>query len=152
MYNMNELLERMKAGESAESIAAEMTSALNAASKEYEEVVAAEKAKQANAAKKSDMGLILDAIIDFLRTYYPGLCKDATGSLSNDDKAELYDVILNAILEALDETAGTSKRSMDPMTALLMAGMLDGFGAPAPKKKSKSEDDILADFLGKICH
>ena len=82
--------------------------------------------------------------------------------MSSDEKDELFSMILDAILEALEETVNPKKKKMfnfgmDPITMMLAAELLKGGNAPdertAPKAtKAKSEDDILNEFLGKICH
>lgn len=165
-YNVDELFARMQAGESVDSIAMEITDALNAAAVKHENAVRAaqeaERVKLATETKRQEMAEILMHIIDFLQNHYPDLCREAIGKMSSDEKDELFNMILDAILEALEETANPKKKKMfnfgmDPITMMLIGELLKGDNAPdkrpAPKAtKAKSEDDILNEFLGKICH
>ena len=159
MYNVNEIVSRMNKGESLDNIAAELTAALNEAKIAYEAEQAMKEQAKAKAAMNSDMEEILDLIITFLNTYYPDLVKAATADLSMDDKAELYTVVRDAIIDSLDKTAkaATNPSSMFGMNPLMMAMMMDSKPVikttkPANNKVTKSEDEVLKDFLNKICH
>lgn len=162
-YNVDELFARMQAGESMDSIAMEITDALNAAAVKHENAVRAaqeaERVKLAAETKRQEMAEILMHIADFLQKHYPDLCREAVGKMSPDDKNELFNLILDATLEALEETANPKRKKMfdfgmDPMTMMLMQSMMHNNKTPAPEKqpKAKSDDEILNDFLGKICH
>ena len=162
-YNVDELFARMQAGESMDSIAMEITDALNAAAVKHENAVRAaqeaERVKLAAETKRQEMAEILMHIADFLQKHYPDLCREAVGKMSKEDKDELFNLILDATLEALEETANPKRKKMfdfgmDPMTMMLMQSMMHNNKAPAPDKqpKPKSDDEILNDFLGKICH
>lgn len=164
MYNVNEIKARLANGETMDSIAAELTQILNDAQREHDaEIAAAAEAKKAAAIatqKRNDMAALLDTVIDFMQTYYPDLCADVTKDLSANDKTELYNLCLDAILEALDKTADAASAPRSPFgldlfTLMMLADMADKTPAPSKNpiaKVSKTEDDILNDFLGKICH
>lgn len=161
-YDVDELFARMQAGESMDSIAMEITDALNAAAIKHENAVRAaqeaERVKLAAETKRQEMAEILMHIADFLQKHYPDLCREAIGKMSPDDKNELFNLILDATLEALEETANPKRKKMfdfgmDPMTMMLMQSIMSGkTSAPEKQPKSKSDDEILNDFLGKICH
>ena len=155
----------MNAGESASTIADEMTAALNEANKQYqaEQEAAkraaqeAERVKLVAETKRQDMAEILLNIADFLQKYYPDMCREAVGKMSKEDKDELFDLILDVTLEALEDTANPKKKKMfnfgmDPMTMMLMQSMMGKTPNFEKQSKSKSDDDILNDFLGSICH
>lgn len=154
VYNVDELVKRLAAGETSDAIAAEMTDMLNAAQKQHRAEEEAKKVAQSKAEeKRQEMTEILTHVVNFLQTYYPDMCADVVGNLNADEKNELFSSALDAVLTALDETASVSKssfgfRSMDPLAMALML-----HSSPFTRKKSKkTEDDILNDFLGKICH
>lgn len=165
-YNVDELFARMQAGESMDSIAMEITDALNAAAVKHENAVRAaqeaERVKLAENAKRADLSDVLVHIANFLQIHYPDLVNEAVGKMNPDEKEELFTIIMDATLEALEETAHPSKKKMfgfdfgiDPMTMMLMQGMMGKALAPDKKpeaKVAKSEDDVLNDFLSKICH
>lgn len=162
MYNVNEIVSRMNQGESLDNIAAELTAALNEAKITYEAEQALKAQAQTKAAMTADMEEIMDLIIEFLRTYYPDLVKAATEDLSRDDKVELYVTVRDAIIDSLDKTAkaATNPTSFLGMNPLMMAMMMDNkpmvskpvIKAVKTDKNSKSEDEVLKEFLNKICH
>lgn len=155
VYTVEELMKRLANGESADQIAEEMTAMLNTANDEVRKAEIA-KAKMEDA-KRQELDEILAHIIHFLKAYYPALCAEATKDLSETDKNELYVAMRSAIVEALDKTQDMAVNApkMDPMTAMLMDALFEK--TPAPAKvlpvdiKMKSDDDVLNDFLGKIC-
>lgn len=151
-YTVEALMKRLNAGESADAIADEMAKMLTAANEEVRRAEAAAKANEE--AKRNDMEKLLLTIADYLQTYYPVLCADATKDLTAEDKAELLEVLRDAVIDALEKTQNmTSVRpKMDPMTAMVMDAM---FNAAAPSKKghihTQTDDEVLNDFLSKIC-
>lgn len=168
VYNIEELAKRLANGESTDAIAAEMADMLNAANAKVEEDnrlamerIAKQKAERLAADKRNDMEEIVTMLTQYLGCYYPDMCADIMKDLPEDERNDLKTLIVDAIVEALDKTAEQMKNpakwaisGMDPMTMMLMADMLNK-KMPAPDKKpavSKSDDDILNDFLSKICH
>lgn len=162
-YDINELMKRMAAGESAEAIAAEMTDALNAAVAKRAEEEAAAKAKEAAEKRKTycriELGDLLSDLYNFIEEYYPDLVAEFA-DMPEEDIKELKNITVQAILEALDKTVAQLKNPtlLDPRTLALLEQLT---GAPAQPKstpvykkpnKPKSDDDILNDFLSKICH
>lgn len=165
VYNIEELAKRLANGESADTIAAEMADMLNAANAKVEEDnrlamerIAKQKAERLAADKRNDMDEIVTMLAQYLSCYYPDMCADIMKDLSEDERDDIKTLIVDSIVEALDKTAeqmkSPAKWAMDPMTMMLMADVLNK-KAPAPSKKpaaTKSDDDILNDFLNKICH
>ena len=155
VYTVEELMKRLANGESADQIADEMTAMLNAANDEVRKAEA-EKAKREDA-KRAELDEILAHVIHFLSAHYPALCAEATKDMSAADKNEVYVVIRDGILEALEKTQDMAVNApkMDPMTSMLMDALFEK--TPAPAKvlpvdiKLKSDDDVLDDFLSKIC-
>lgn len=164
MYSIDEIKARLANGEDLDTIAKEMEDVLNAAQAARDEEIAKAAITARDAAKRSDLANLMYDAIAWLQEYYPDLCADATKDLTVSDKDELFTIIQDAILEAMDKTAEAVHNprpmfsfGMDPMSMMLAAELLKGGNAPdkrpAPKAtKAKSDDDILNEFLGKICH
>lgn len=85
MYSKEEILARLAKGEEAESIAQEIVGVLNKAIEEYEETGKVQKQKEAAAQK------IVDAVCDFLETYYPDLYDAELRTITGKDVAEAAD-------------------------------------------------------------
>ena len=166
MYNIDEIKARLDKGETLDDIAAEMTATLNAAQAARDAEIAQQKKDKLNAAKREDMEYIVSDVITWLKAYYPTFCEEVTNDLSDADKDELFTVVVDAIIEAMDKTAEAASNprkslfGMSPMMLALMGDMplLNPNGvtykvkAPTINKTKKSDDDILNEFLGKICH
>lgn len=164
MYSIDEIKARLANGEDLDTIAKEMEDVLNAAQAARDEEIAKAAITARDAAKRSDLANILYDIVAWLQEYYPDMCADVSKDLSAADKDELFVIVQDAILEALDKTADAVHNprpmfnfGMDPMSMMLAAELLKGGNAPdkrpvAKATKTKSDDDILNEFLGKICH
>lgn len=163
-YNIAELVARMNAGESADAIADEMTAALTAANKQYQaEQEAAKRAAEdamTKQAKFNEMAYILRQMYDYVEKYYPATAAaivEPMRILCEDDKEDVFEDIVKIVVEALDAAEEREKNpnKVDPMEALI--SMMLGMDA-TPKKsasaktKTKSEDEILSQFLSSICH
>lgn len=161
-YNIAELVARMNAGESASAIADEMTAALNEANKQYQAEQEAAKRAAENAmtkqAKFDEMAHILRQLCDYVTEFCPATATaiiEPMQVLNEDDKNDVFENIVKIVVEALDAAEEREKNptKVDPMEALI--SMMMGMDA-APKKpapvKTKSEDEILSQFLGSICH
>lgn len=161
VYDVEALIKRMTAGESVEQIAAEMTDMLNAANTQYQKAVQEAEAKAQAARVQNDKRVmvndILRDIVAFMKRFYPDMYKDMTKSLDEEDKNELWDVVVDAAVEALDEVSGARVARpnfmADPFTMAFMANMLTKPHAPDKQPQvKKSDEDILNDFLKQICH
>ena len=166
MQNVNEIVVRLNQGESLENIAAELTAVLNEAKKTYdaEKEASARAIEARRVQKREELEYIVRDAAAWIGEFYPDFVKEATKDLDQRDKDELFTVIVDALLEAMDATAeaATSPRKslfgMNPMMWAFMSDMPmlnpDGvaYKAKAPTNKKKSDDDILNEFLGKICH
>lgn len=161
MENVNEIVARLNQGESLENIAAELTAVLNEAKKTYDaEKEASAKAVEARRVqKREELEYLVRDAIAWIKEYYPDLAHAATEGMGQRDKDELFTVVVDALLEAMDKTAEAAtspRKSLFGMNPFMMAmPMLNPDGViyqqKAPTNK-KSDDDILNDFLGKICH
>ena len=100
MYNMEDILARLAAGEDANDIATEFTNALNAAVQEDAKAKAAEKKELE---KLEDAQHMVDAVLDFIDKWYPEL------------GTETIDVDAAEIIDAIDQMIGELK----PMFKLL---------------------------------
>lgn len=164
MYNIDEIKARLDKGETLDDIAAEMTATLNAAQAARDAEIAKQKKDELNAAKRKDMECLVDDILAWLENYYPALCEAVTKDLTESDKDELFTVVVDAIIEAMDKTAEAALNprknlfGMNPLMLAMMGDMPmlnpDGvlYKSKAPTNSKKSDDDILNEFLGKICH
>lgn len=153
MQNVNEIVSRLNQGESLENIAAELTAVLNEAKKTYD----AEKEASARAVearriqKREDVEYIVRDAATWVREYYPDLAHAATKGMNQRDKDDLFTAVVDAIIEAMDSTAETM---LNPRKSLFSMSIFNPDGVIYKQKAptNKSEDDILNDFLGKICH
>ena len=115
--------------------------------------------------KREDMEYLVHDILSWLKTYYPTFCEAVAKDLSDSDKDELFTIVVDAIIESMDKTAEAAlnpRKSLFGMNPLMMAMMSDMpmlnpdgvvYKSKAPTNSTKkSDDDILNDFLGKICH
>lgn len=164
VYNIEELAKRLANGESADTIAAEMADMLNAANAKVEEenrlAIAREKAERLAADKRADIREILTDLTQYLGFYYPDMCATAMQGISEDEHDDLMDLVVDTVVEALDKTAEQMANprknilGLDPMTMMLVSDLFSKTPAPdkKPAAKAKSDDDILNDFLSKICH
>lgn len=161
-YNIAELVARMNAGESADAIADEMTAALTAANKQYQaEQEAAKRAAEdamTKQAKFNEMAYILRQMCDYVEKYYPATAAaiiEPMRILCEDDKEDVFESIVKIFVESLDAAEEREKNpnKVDPMEALIsmMLGM-DATPKKPAKTKTKSEDEILSQFLSSICH
>ena len=135
MFKKEDILNQLNSGKSIESIAAELTDALNAANDEY---IAAQKVSETRSKKE----VLARQFCDLIREYAAIECPEATDVLVPDSDD------IDAMIDAID----------DMFKALQFAmAMKDMFAEPqicnrrASAKASKSDDDILSDFISKIC-
>ena len=120
MYNMEDILARLRNGEDADAIATELTNAMNGALEAHKAEVAAKEAEAARAKaeaeafeeEKLDYFIdIVDSVIDFVKTYY----------VKSDEMMEFVDDFANeldykALLAALDKAADEALK--DPIFQL----------------------------------
>ena len=92
MFNMEDILARLAAGENADAIATEFTNALNSAVQEQAKQDAARKKEDE---KLADAQAIVDMVLDFLDKWYPevGTCGTVV------DAAEVLEVLDQVIPE-----------------------------------------------------
>lgn len=162
MYNIDEIKARLDKGETLDDIAAEMTATLNAAQAARDAEMAQQKKDKLNAAKREDMEYLVKDILAWLKEYYPEFCAAVAKDLNDSDKDELFTIVVDAIIESMDKTAEATlnpRKSLFGMNPLMMAMMSDmpmlnpdGVAYKSKTPTKKSDDDILNDFLGKICH
>ena len=120
MYNMEDILARLRNGEDADAIATELTNAMNGALEAHKAEVAAKEAEAARAKaeaealeeEKLDYFIdLVDGIIDFVKTYY----------VKSDEMMDFIDEIANeldykTLLAALDKAADDAQK--DPIFQL----------------------------------
>lgn len=154
MYDMNELLKRMEAGESADDIAAAFSKALTDANKTFQ--ANAEKRHNEEMLKKKhvEMSGAIKHFLSVIEMFWPDLAKDAIADMTEEDKSAIFDAFVDAIVIALDKTERdvpvlASIMGVSPTNLMRDAVMPN---APVFKKPAKSDDDILNSFLNSICH
>ena len=159
MQNVNEIVSRLNQGESLENIAAELTATLNEAKKTYdaEKEASARAIEARRVQKREELEYIVRDVLAWLKEHYPELCAEVSAELTERDKDELFTVIVDAIIESMDKTAEATlnpRKSLFGMNPLLFGmPMLNPDGVVYKSKApTNSDDDILNDFLGKICH
>ena len=131
MFKKEDILNQLNSGKSIESIAAELTDALNAANDEY---IAAQKVSETRSKKEA----LARQFCDLIREYAAIECPEATDVLVPDSDD------IDAMIDAIDYMFKALQFAMT---------MKDMFEAPqkASVKLSKSDDDILSDFISKFC-
>ena len=92
MFNMEDLLARLAAGENADAIATEFTNALNGAVQEQAKLDAARKKENE---KLADAQRMVDTVLDFIDKWYPELGTETV----EVDAAEVIDTIDQMINE-----------------------------------------------------
>lgn len=124
--NHNDLVAMLQEGRTMEDIANEMTAMLNKAQKEYED----QKAKELEANKVAEAEKNLKAAtLNYMRAVAPELF-----DCSKEELAELEDMLGETILEMTN-------------TIQAMLPLLHMATKSKEVKKSKSADDVIADFL-----
>ena len=121
----NEILARLREGENIDSIAKELTEALNAAKRDYEEEQASAKRKAEN--KRRDAQQICDVINAFVENYY--------GDVPNNDPMAADDLI--ALVDGIADVFRSFKKVEEKVS-------------PVVKKTKDDFDDAIEDFLNKF--
>ena len=98
MYTKEDMIKFLEAGTSPDTIAKDITNALNEAIKYVEEKKAQEKKNAERAAKINELQLILDDLADWVKTYYG---ENNTNALTLDAE-QLVDSIDNTIKSLSD--------------------------------------------------
>ena len=135
MFKKEDILSQLNSGKSIESIAAELTDALNAANDEY---IAAQKVSETRSKKEA----LARQFCDLIREYAAIECPEAADVLVPDSDD------IDAMIDSIDDMFKALQFAMT---------MKDMFAEPqicnrrASAKASKSDDDILSDFISKIC-
>lgn len=137
MFTKESILKEMRAGASIEDIAAEITALLNEANAEYELQAAA----SAKRAKKEDIARRFDALVkEYAELECPGAAKWMEEAQVGDD--------MDALIATLDEMFAGLRY------AISMSNSLKKFADAAPTEctcADLSDDDIIANFISKIC-
>lgn len=128
MFTKENILDQLNSGKSIDAIAAELTDVLNAANDEY---VAAQ-SKVATRQKKEEIAL---AFNDLLVEYAKIECPDVVPMM----EMQIEDI--DILIKTFDEMFNAFN---------LMVTFEQKMKAPKTKA-SKSDDDILNDFISKIC-
>ena len=135
MFTKEDILKPLNSGKSIECIAAEITDALNEANDEY---IAAQEVS----AKRDKKIAIAKQFNDLIREYAELECPELASIMTMDEED------VDALIGAMDELFGVVK---------MASAMKDMFAEPqicnrrASTKAPKSDDDVLSDFISKIC-
>lgn len=135
MFTKEDILKQLNSGKSIETIAAEITDALNEANDEY---VAA----QAVSAKRDKKIAIAKQFNDLIREYAELECPELASIMTMDEED------VDALIGAMDELFGVVK---------MASAMRDMFAEPqicdrkAKTCAPKSDDDVLNNFISKFC-
>lgn len=135
MFTKEDILKQLNSGKSIECIAAEITDALNEANDEY---IAAQEVS----AKRDKKIAIAKQFNDLIREYAELECPELAAVMTMDEED------VDALIGAMDELFGVVK---------MASAMKDMFADPqicnrrASTKAPKSDDDVLSDFISKIC-
>ena len=135
MFTKENILSQLNSGKSIESIAAELTDVLNQANDEY---VAAQKVSETRSKKET----LARQFCDLIREYAAIECPEATNALvpDSDDIDAMIDAI-DSMFKALQFTMAMENMLAEPQICNRKASV----------KLPKSDDDVLSDFISKIC-
>lgn len=168
MYNMEDILARLRNGENADAIATELTNAMNSALEAHKAEVAAKEAEAARAKAEAEAEIKSKALKDAkikamysilteIYNYILDFCVDSTNSKVRDFIDTIFEQITpEEAVEFVDKIANELKN--DPMTEVLINCLNNdsdnknfynstGVYRDKPIKLSKSDDDILDEFL-----
>lgn len=134
MFDSKDILARLQNGETIESIAAEMTEALNEANEKYE---AANAKATADAVLESAAANVVSSLLDFTNIVCPELVEDIT----EEDEAALTALLVS-------EAANLSKLAKIAISLGTFKEPEICCGKCAPAKEVSSED-VIAKFLKK---
>ena len=140
MLTKESILKRMRAGASIEDIASEITEILNEANAEYERQTAA----SAKRAKKEDIARRFnDLVKEYAELECPGAAKWMEEAQKNDDIDELIDTI--------DEMFSALRYAISITDSLQKVADTSSTDRDTDKNAKLTDDDIIANFISKIC-
>lgn len=143
MVNMNDILARLQAGESADAIAQEMVDALNAANAQFAEEQAANDVKAQKAEFVEEMA---DIVRDYIMTFHADSC---IAEMIKDQEINPVEIVemLDQSFEQLDQEIRKMKEIEKMLGGIL--GKLEHNCGCADKATGKIEPnmDALAGFL-----
>ena len=134
MFKKEDILNQLNAGKSIESIAAELTDALNAANDEY---IAAQKVSETRSKKEA----LARQFCDLIKEYAAIECPEAADVLVPEDDD------INAMIEAIDDMFKALQFAMTMKDMLVEPQICN---RKASISAPKSDDDILSNFISKI--
>lgn len=135
MFSKDDILARLHTGDSIETIAAEMTDLLNSANDAY---LAAQKSSEKKAKKEK----IARQFNDLVREYAMIECPEAVSVMDMEEED------IDAVIEAMDEMFKLLNFSMSMKSMFAEPQICD---RKAKINSPKSDDEILANFISKIC-
>lgn len=141
MITTNDILARLRNGESMDTIGQAIADVLNEAQTAYAaELAAKEKEAEAAAMAQNKREMALD-LIDIIRDYGRMVAPEAEDILDdiNDDD-------IDAMIITLDEMFHMMS-SMAQLKATLEKAQPKSHITPVPTKRAKSDDEVLANFI-----
>lgn len=142
MFTTEDILKRLRAGESMDDIAAEMTRIANAAEATYqaeeaEKKRAAEEKKLAEARKKDELATaIINAVLDYIRFLAPEM------TYSEEETEELAEEIITLMDSLVPVLKVAQKVTTNPMPSLKIRPSEATLVA-----KTSTDEQILKNFL-----
>ena len=150
MYNYDNIIARLRAGEDAEVIANEMVNMLNKANRDFTDEMEAAKAQEAQKAKVraekvARVRQMATIMTDYIKDFYPG--SYAAMQLDKEDiNAEELTDMIDAGLAEIDAAASFLTRvSKDMEKAPNVANRI--IREANPKAQKVSEQDAILNFL-----
>lgn len=157
MFKVEDILARLNKGETIESIAAEMTEALNEANEAY---AAAKETEDCKAALTEAADNLVSSLLEYIELVYP----EAIDDITQEDYDEFVSLLVNEA-DSLKEIAAMCAAFGDMKAAF--GDMKVAFGKPnitptfgkgkyscacqtgRPAEAEKTAEDIIAEFLKK---
>ena len=149
MLNEKDILARLQNGETVETIAAELTKALNNANAAYTKEQEAQKAEVAKKEKQkiADMQEILDLLYNFCVNYYCETTDDLE-TVENAFTGLDAKTVIQMVEEASVEISNLEKE-LENALQFFNAALLFKSVTPV-KPKAKNSDDVINNFLSSL--
>jgi hypothetical protein len=150
MFNVEDILARLNKGETIESIAAEMTEALNEANEAY---AAAKETEDRKAALAEAADNLVASLLEYIELVYP----EAIDNVTQEDYDEFVSLLVNEA-DSLKEIAAMCAAFGDMKVAFGKPDITPTFGkgkyscacqTGRPAEAEKTAEDIIAEFLKK---
>ena len=159
MFDMNDILERLRNGQSVDAIASELTDAINKANSTYQAELAAKEAAEKQKAEAIDIccDSIADYVMHYLETAHPDLLKEIAAidedfEITGEHVKEFLEHSVNAITPMLKiaKALEAVEEEDDEVQEIAFTGKPALFPAPTTKAETDENLDKVFDKFFKV--